>query len=241
MTTAYRHLFITKTLTAIHIWTSGHHIHPSVNRPYNIVSFYDCEKSTVRTTSFSKWGHNHGGFFATRGYPHELITRARLRAEEKQRAYLLGTTPGSNCTATDRPPLVITYHLKNIDVCNVLPRNYSIIRDDDSTKVTFDKPPLKAFGRANNLKDLLGHSSLPQLPQRQMGTFPCNRRDCRTFPFVNSSDRITTTQGLIKISGLFTCITSQLIYCISCRKCPGVVYIGKTGRRPFSGAPVGRH
>ena len=23
----------------------------------------------------------------------------------------------------------------------------------------------------------------------------------------------------------------QLIYCISCRKCPGVVYIGETGRR----------
>ena len=30
VTTAYRHLFITKTLTAIHIWTSGRHIHPSV-------------------------------------------------------------------------------------------------------------------------------------------------------------------------------------------------------------------
>ena len=47
---------------------------------------------------------------------------------------------------------------------------------------------------------------------------------------LNCSDRITTTQGRIKISGFFTCITSQLIYCISCHKCPGVVYIGETGR-----------
>ena len=151
--------------------------------------------------------------------------------KEKQRADLLVTTPGSNCTAADRPPLVITYHPKNIAVRNILLRNYTILRDDDSTKVTFDKPTLKAFRHAKNLKDLLVHSSLPQVLQRQIGTFPCNRRDCRTSPFIHSSDRITTTQGQIKISGFFACISSQLIYCISRRKCPGVVYIGETGRR----------
>ena len=170
-------------------------------------------------------------FFAARGYPHDLITRARLQEEEKQRADPLVTTPGSNFSAADPPPLVITYHPKNIAVCNIPLRNYSILWDNDTTKVTFDEPPLKAFRRAKNLKDLV-HSSLPQVLQRQIGTLPCNRRDCRTCPFINSSDRITITQGQIKISGFFTCITSQLIYCISCRKCPGVVCLsGETGRR----------
>ena len=75
--------------------------------------------------------------------------------------------------AADRPPLAITYHPKNIAVCNVLLRNYTILRDDDSTKVTFDKPPFKAFCRAKNPKDLLVHSSLPQVLQRQIGTYPC--------------------------------------------------------------------
>ena len=37
-------------------------------------------------------------------------------------------------------------------------------------------------------------------------------------------------KGRSKSRGFFTCISSQLIYGISCRKCPGVVYIGKTGR-----------
>ena len=84
----------------------------------------------------------------------------------------------------------------------------TVLEDDDSTKVTFDKPPLKAFRRAKILKDLLVHSSLLQVLQRQIDTFPY-RRDCRTCPFINSSDRITTTQGQIKMSGLFTCITSS--------------------------------
>ena len=38
-------------------------------------------------------------------------------------------------------------------------------------------------------------------------------------------------KGRSKSQVFFTCITSQLIYCILCRKCPGVVYIGETGRR----------
>ncbi|CAH3014037.1 unnamed protein product, partial [Porites evermanni] len=87
-------------------------------------------------------------FFAARGYPHDLISRARLRAEERQRADLLVTSHGSNCTAADRSPLVITYYPKNIAVCNILLRNYTSLQDDDSIKVTFDKPPLKAFRRA---------------------------------------------------------------------------------------------
>ena len=85
-------------------------------------------------------------------YPHGLITRARLRAEEKQRADLLVTILGSNCTAADRPPLVITYHPKNIAVCNILLRNCTLLRDDESTKVTFHRLPLKAFCRTKNQK-----------------------------------------------------------------------------------------
>ena len=35
----------------------------------------------------------------------------------------------------------------------------------------------------------------------------------------------------MKITGHFTCISENIVYCISCRKCPKAVYIGETGRR----------
>ena len=146
-------------------------------------------------------------FFAAYGYPHDLITRARLRAEEKQRTDLLVTTAGSNCTAADQTPLVIIYHPKNIAVCNILLRNYTILRDDDNTKVTFYKPQLITESLPSRLKperSFRSYSSLKQVPQRQMGTFHCNRSDCRTCPFINPSDHITTTQGHFKMSaGVF--------------------------------------
>ena len=140
---------------------------------------------------------------------HKTYNKSRCaRAEAKRREDLLFTTAG-NETAVDRPPLVVTYHPKNVDVCNIILRNYSFLRDDHSTRAIFNKRPLKAFRRAKISKIYyIGHSSLPSDPQHQVGTSPCNRRDCRTCPFVNSRDRIRTNNGQIKISGHYTCITS---------------------------------
>ena len=52
-----------------------------------------------------------------------------------------------------------------------------------------------------------------------------------TVPSLIPLTALPLHKGRSKSQGFFTCITSQLIYCILCRKCPGVVYIGETGRR----------
>ena len=98
--------------------------------------------------------------------------------------------------------------------------------DSPETKV------LKAFRRAKNLKDLLLRNSLPgNLPHQSPGTFPFNRTVCRTCPNVKSWSTITTPKGHVYITGHFSCITEHVVYCLSCTKCPSIVYIGETGRR----------
>ena len=83
-----------------------------------------------------------------------------------------------------------------------------------------------------NLRDLLVHSDFPpDQPAQQPGTFPCKRTICRTCPHINQSTSIPSPGGQIKITGHFTCTSDNVIYCISCRKCPVAVYIGETGRR----------
>ena len=94
------------------------------------------------------------------------------------------------------------------------------------------QPPLKASRRVKNLRDLLVHSdSPPAQPAQQPGTFPCMRTICRTCPHINQSTSIPSPGGQIKITGHFTCTSDNVIYCISCRKCPRAVYIGATGCR----------
>ena len=70
--------------------------------------------------------------------------------------------------------MVTTYHPKNAPVCKILSHNYNILTNDDSTSVIFSQPPLKAYRRAKNLRDLLVHSNFPpDQPAQQPGTFPC--------------------------------------------------------------------
>ena len=49
-------------------------------------------------------------------------------------------------------------------------------------------------------------------------------------PFYSSST-IETPKGNVYVTGHFSCITEHVVYCLSCTKCPSIVYIGETGRR----------
>ena len=138
----------------------------------------------------------------------------------------------ANNIAKVRVPFVTTFHPSNLVVEKIISRNFRILREDSRTSRIFNKPTLKAFRRAKNLKDLLVRNSLPRnLPHQLPGTFPCNRTVCRTCPHVNSSSTITTPKGHVYITGHFSCITENVVYCLLCTKCPSIVYIGETGRR----------
>ena len=99
--------------------------------------------------------------------------------------------------------------------------------EDSTTSNLFNKPPLKAFRRTKNLNDLLVRSSLPRnLPHQSPGRIV----SC-TCPHVNSSSIITKSKGHVDITVHFSCITENVVYCLSYNKCPSTVYIGETGRR----------
>ena len=124
-------------------------------------------------------------FFVARGYPIQLVQEGRRKAASTPRALLLAGR-NANQTGTNRVPMVTTYHPKNTPVCKILSRNYNILTNDDCTRVTFPQPPLKAYRRAKNLRDLLVHSGFPPAqPAQQPGTFPCKRTICRTCAHIN--------------------------------------------------------
>ena len=115
---------------------------------------------------------------------------AMRKAASTPRALLLAER-NANQTGTIRVPMVTTYHPKNTPVCKILSWNYNILTNDDSTRVIFAQPPLKAYRRAKNLRDLLDHSDFPPAqPAQQPGTFPCKRTICRTCAHINQSTSI---------------------------------------------------
>ena len=57
----------------------------------------------------------------------------------------------------------------------------------------------------------------------------CQHPHCRTCGHISSETDLLGPKDPLTIKDSFTCLSSGLIYCISCRRCP-VIYIGETGR-----------
>ena len=188
--------------------------HPSSFKssiPYS--QFLRPRKICSENDDFESVANKMETFFGARGYPNDLITRGRERASIKSRAELLENNARNN-TANDRVPLVNTFHPMNHDACKIISGKFKILHDDSTTNNIFRKPPLMAFRRAKNQKDLLVRSSLPHdPPNHPTGTFPCNRTVCRTCTHVNSSNTITTPKGHFNITGHYTCTTENVVYC----------------------------
>ena len=129
-------------------------------------------------TTSRKQHCNHHGVFLCRAWLSRhtcnVVQEGKRKAASVPRALLLAGK-NANQTATNRVPMVTTYHPKNTPVCKILSRNYNILTNDDSTRVIFPQPPLEAYRWAQNLRDLLVHSDFPLDQPAQPGTFPCKR------------------------------------------------------------------
>ena len=95
--------------------------------------------------------------------------------------------------------------------------------------VIFTDNPLISFRRNKNIRDNLVHSALRQNLPAPAGTFSCSRARCYMCSFLNSGTSISGSKSNFVIRHNFTCISSNIIYCISFIKCCKL-YIGETGR-----------
>ena len=78
------------------------------------------------------------------------------------------------------------------------------------------------------LVDVLVRSALKT--NEQPGTFKCARSQCKTFPFILNTDKISGPKGSVKIIVRFACNSVNVTCCITCTFCKRL-YIGETGRR----------
>ena len=159
-------------------------------------------------------------FFKKRGYPDSAVTTGKHCAQDR-------TTTSQN-EETKRIPFTLTYHPQNLEVKNVILKNFKIIRNDPETKHIFPLPPPISFKRDKNLGKFLVRSAFKS--DNQPGAFKCTRTRCKTCPFISNMVKISEPNRCVKITDHFTCIFANVIYCITCTLCKKT-YIGETGRR----------
>ena len=106
--------------------------------------------------------------------------------------------------------------------------NFKILQNDPETGAIFSQPPLTSFKCDKNVGNYLVKSTFKTI--ETPGTFKCARSRCKTYPFVQNSDKISGPKRSVKITDRFTCTSANVIYCITCTLCKKL-YIGETGRR----------
>lgn len=166
-------------------------------------------------------------FFSNNGYPSPVIDSAFKRITNIARSDALKVKNRSR--NNERIPLALTYHPLSLPVKKIIYDNFKILQNDQNTKHIFTTPPLMAFRRDTNLRELLVKSRLPK-ESNAPGTSPCGRSNCRTCHHINEDTVISTSRSTFTVHLSFTCTSTCLIYCIKCTRCR-MLYIGETCRQ----------
>ena len=177
----------------------------------------DCE-SQLRTLK---------AHFEERQYSPEQIDTQIHKAKQVDRSELLTYKKKK---PNKRVPFVVTYSplLKNIGA--IIHKHLPLLHNSPQMKRIFPEPPLVAFRRPSNLRDLLVHASTKPSASNDNppGIYTCNRK-CIVCSFIEVNKKFTSTATgeSFPITSNLTCKSSWLIYLITCKRC-SKQYVGKT-------------
>ena len=177
---------------------------------------------------FQKKAHKIYTFFEKRVYSPTLLERNLQRVSRARRRDAIQDA-NVVTNGTERIPLVLTYHPFNSRIKKILLANFIILMNDETTREIFPLPPLTSYRRDRNIRNILVHTSMKSPSGSPAGTHPCGAPRCRTCAHVSGTTIIAEPQHSITIREHFTCKSSKVVCCISCRRCP-VLYIGETAR-----------
>ena len=168
-------------------------------------------------------------FFGKRGYPDSTVTTGKHRALEIDRETALQTSQNKE---TNRIPFTLTSHPQNLAIENAILKNFKILHNDPETKHVFSLPPLISLKRDKSLGKFSVRSAFKF--NIQPGIFTCKHTRCKTCPFNSNTVKISGPNRSVKVTDHFTCIATNVIYCITCTLCQKI-YIWETGKRVLDG------
>jgi len=142
-------------------WTSCHPKHTKSSLPYSMAFRLNriCstpERLNVRVDELK-------GYLKSRGYPNGLVESQINKALAIPRSEALKPTLKSSNTGLERVPMVITYHPSLPKLVHIVRRHLPILHSSPECKRAIPNPPMIAYRRSSNTKDLVVRSTLPPL------------------------------------------------------------------------------
>ena len=105
-------------------------------------------------SDFLEKGGEMVSFFEQHGYSPACLQNDLQAIRQLDRAGVLNNHNPSN-QRSERIPLILTYHPLNERIKRILLRNFNILSSDPETRAVFPQPPLVAYRRDSNLRNIL--------------------------------------------------------------------------------------
>uniref|UniRef100_A0A803JQT4 Reverse transcriptase domain-containing protein n=1 Tax=Xenopus tropicalis TaxID=8364 RepID=A0A803JQT4_XENTR len=175
--------------------------------------------------------------FVERGYPKRELQVSLDTAKGVCDAQLRIPLDNGTREKGERLAFVSQFSVASEHVRNIIRKHWQVLKMGISNVKEFSIPPLMAYKRNKNLKDLLVRADIgPQKKYTQrflgtpkMGTFPC--LSCAHCNNITKGEFFTHphTGRTMPIRKYFTCDSMYVVYLI---KCPcGLAYIGETTQK----------
>ena len=207
--------------------SSCHPTHVTNNIPYSLAL------RIVRICSLPETRNNRllelKQLLLTRDYKAGMIDAAINKAKQIPREEALKKVVHSK--TTDRAVFVVTYDPRLPDLASIVKKHWRVMVQDSYLAEVYPKPPLIAYKRQRNIKDLLVKAKVP--PARQRRSLPGMHRcgNCPICPYIKTGKIINATASKyrVQITKHYDCQTENLCYLVNCKKCR-IQYIGETDR-----------
>ena len=216
-------------------YTSAHPSH--TKRGISLGQFLRLRRICRDKSSFVEHCIEKGKHFLRRGYPFALIKTAFIEALQRDRSTLLDHKRREEKTESPNI-LVTTFNPGFRGLKPIVKGNWDILGRSCTTRKIHQNKLIAAYKKPKNLKDHLIRARLPlnkETPRKEGPTKPCNpcyTKNCRYCPCLNKTGRVTchTNKREYMAKHNVSCKSSNIIYCLSCKKC-GIQYVGQTKNR----------
>ena len=207
-------------------YDSCHPIHNKTSIPYS--QFLRIRRNCTDWTMFMKHSIHLYSYLSMRGYPHELIIPALLKANRiSQQEALCESSTNKN---TDNLYCIVDYNPTNPPIKEWIKQLWPILEHSSGTRTLTDINIIYGYRKPPSLQDILVKSDITQVTKFKSLAPRCNRfPKCRHCPKIIKTGKVKSfsTGRHYKIPNKVSCTSSDVIYMLECQLC-GKQYVGQT-------------
>ena len=209
--------------------SSCHPPHCTKNIPYS--QALRIRRICSSETDFAIRTNELSGHLRNRQYFRGSIENAIKKAKDTPRSQTL--TYKTRQRNSDRVPLVTEYHPGLPPLAKFINKHLPTLQGTDRLRSIFPNPPVVAFSRPPNLRDILVRAKFQDKASveennENFGCSPCPS-NCKTCALVDSTKYFQSNQTArtFQIRQAINCLSKNVIYLIYCNLC-GVQYVGES-------------